>query len=247
MVLSLSLAGCRWDVVQKDDTYDIQMEAAYEVARGFFADNTEPLDRVITCEYSLEELRDYFRETPKAEYDVFNFREDEDRSESGITLEQLDRDLPIECLRFVDMEDHIDFYVVYKVKEGGYYYVFWSETFVSGDHSDNPKPGFRYLVEYSGYFTSLKQESDFDSLEIGVSTAEDAALIDPAMELGHFTSSRTPSYSLLDDGMIMEICYSRDNMVPLKSRKQMVVKSIRVIEKKEADSQLALIRPEDLP
>jgi hypothetical protein len=218
------------------------MQARREVAHGFFADNYTPLASVFKREYSLSELVHYFGEIPRNEsYGDVRY----DSSWSRISLMRLSRDLPIECLRFVRVEDNIGFYVIYKVKEGGYYYVFWDEEAEPFSSERDPKPPTEFFVYFTAHVTSLRKESDFDSLEIGVSTAKDVARIDPAMEMVTYMSSHTPSYSLLEDGRVMKICYDRNS--PFESRGDVVIESIEVVEKNDAVSALAIINPKDLP
>lgn len=71
------------------------------------------------------------------------------------------------------------------------------------------------------------------------------AKIDPSFELTFLLSSKTPSYSLLDDGTIMEICYSQNGR--LTSRSDLIVESKQVCSKEKCPSKLAKIMTTDLP
>ena len=98
---------------------------------------------------------------------------------------------------------------------------------------------------FTAYISTLKKAEDFDSLQEGFNTAEDVAKIDPAFELTFLLSSKTPSYSLLDDGTIMEICYScNDSLV---SRSDLIVENKEVISKENCPSKLASVLSTDLP
>lgn len=203
-----------------------------ENSRGIIADDSITLSNILTKEYSLHELKNYFGETPPNEASAFGIEH------TVLTMSSVNLKFPIECFRK-------NGYSVYKVSEGGYFYVFWVKSL---DSFDSVAPNFEsddYSVYFTTYISSLKKESDFNSIVEGISTAFDVASIDPAFELVFLLSSRTPSYSLLEDGSLMEICYDWD--VDLNSRSDLVVKSKEVVSKELSGSCLASILPNDLP
>lgn len=199
----------------------------YENVSGFSADDAAPLSAVLTTEYSLKELETFFANTSLHEEGVFGTADDT----RNLTMREVHRSYPIACLRK-------NGYSVYKVKEGGYFYVFWcSSTAPDGTVDD--------VVYFTAHLSALKKADDFDAIEAGVSTAEDVCRIDPTCEFLFQLSSRTPSYSLLDDGTVMEICYSFAG--ELHSKKDMIVESKRIVSRDGCPSRLASVNPADLP
>ena len=119
------------------------------------------------------------------------------------------------------------------------FHVFWLKLLIFLSKTDDA------TVYFTAYISSMKKAGDFDSLKEKFSTAEDVAKIDPAFELTFLLSSKTPSYSLLEDGTIMEICYSmKDGLV---SRSDLIVESKKVISKEKCPAKLASVLSTDLP
>lgn len=204
-------------------------EITETVSLRLIPDDSITLSETVTNEYSLSELTAFFGEVSQNEAMAF-----EDSNSVNLTISKVNEKFPIECLRK-------NGYSVYKVKDGGYFYVFLAKSFDplsdSGSSDD--------AVYFTAYLTDLKKESDFDSIKPGKSTAEDVAEIDPAFELIFLLSSKTPSYSLLEDGTVMEICYTFDDSC--SSRRDLLVKSKKVITKEDCPSRLASILSKDLP
>ncbi|MDR0890015.1 MAG: hypothetical protein LBM28_05140 [Oscillospiraceae bacterium] len=209
-----------------------------EFVQGFMMDDSKPLDEILTKKYPLEELYDFFGEIPEIEgsgYDEFEYKPD-------LSIQHVDERFPIECFRTKE-------YVVYEVSEGGYFYVFLSlDDFQPNTAQNHPSQNANSAsVHFTAYLdsSSPRTASDFDSLQIGVSTAEDVAKIDPALQMMFVYSSRTPSFSLLSDGSIMEICYSWDG--GFESRSDLIVESMEVYPEGERWCSLEKVFPEDLP
>lgn len=219
-----------YEVIKRDLITDEIICQAENFSSDFIPDDSKSIADSLTKEYSIKELKDFFGQTSANERLLFDGK-DNDKS---LTIIDVNEKFPIEILRK-------NGYTVYKVKEGGYFYVFWWSAYDFSDH--------KFLSDASVYFTahltSLKKAEDFDSLKIGVSTAQDVAEIDPAMELNFLMSSITPSYSLLEDGRIIEICYSlKDNAT---SRSDMIVEKMEILSKDNSPSKLAVILQKDLP
>lgn len=223
MIIILIFGACKNGGISK-------MNKSEEFAKGFIADDSKPLSFLITKEYSLQELKSFFGEVLPNESSIFR----EDSAKNDLTIYDVNEKFPIECLRK-------NGYSIYKVSEGGYFYVFWIQSFTSSLTSDSDN----IYVYFTTYISSLKKAGDFDSLQEGFSTVEDVAKIDPAFELMFILSSKTSSYSLLDDGNIMEICYTwNDSLV---SRNNLIVENKEVISKKKCPAKLASILSKDLP
>ncbi len=207
-----------------------------EFVKGFVSDNAGYIDDIVTKSYGIEELRSFFGTV----FDNDPMYEHSD-SKGTITISDVNNRFPIECLR--------EKYAVYKVTEGGYYYVFWS-LFCDDTSIENASYGDvnNACIHFAVYLDpdSALSENDFASVKEGVSTAEDVQRIDPSFEMNILMSSRLPSYSLLGDGSVMEICY--DPHSSCRSYADMTVVSKRVITRREESaSLLSLILKKDLP
>ncbi len=193
-------------------------------------ENTRRLSDVLTDEYAIEDLADFFGRASTNE--VYS-----GSKPLGVRIAAANEKFPIECLR---QTDRGTLYSVYKVKEGGFYYVFWIKI------TDGDITPIDWKVYFTAYLpTSIKlTQNDFNSIIPNSSTAEDVAVIDPNFELTFVLSSCTPSYSLLEDGSIMEICY---DWKKLESRADLIVTSKEIVSRDVAVSRLATVYPYDLP
>lgn len=195
-------------------------------------ENTRPLLDILTNEYAIEDLVDFFGRASSNESSLSGL------AMSDVRIATASKKFPIECLRQVDAGF---LYSVYKVKEGGLYYVFWADIVDTEDT----------IVDWAVYFTvylptSIKLASnDFNSIIPNRSTAEDVAVIDPNFELSFLLSSRIASYSLLEDGSVMEICYGFDTTP--ESKVDLIVTSKEILSGVDSSSKLAAIYPYDLP
>lgn len=134
------------------------------------------------------------------------------------------------------------YYSVYKVTEGGIFYVFWSQS----ENYDSGIQGEKYVsVADTFYINDLKQESDFSELQIGKSSYTDVYEIDSASELILILSNGVYSYTLLNDGNFLEIEYTNSNM---ESRDDLIVNAINIVPSTRITyTCLQDILPKDLP
>lgn len=223
-LVALSLTAC-----QKGAEMNLPVDSG-NVVTG----DSESLSNILTKEYSVRELRDFFGEVSLNESSVFGTEPDH----LALTMADVNEKYPIECLRE-------NGYSVYKVKEGGYFYVFWVNTFDPLSEQGIKAENDSAVPYFTAYLSSLKSASDFDVIKEGVSTAADVAKIDPAFELEFILSNETVSYSLLGNGFIMEVCYRYDGN--LNSRNDLNVKSMQIVSKDDCASRLAAILEMDLP
>lgn len=223
-LVALSLTAC-----QKGAEMNLPVDSG-NVVTG----DSEPLSNILTKEYSVQELRDFFGEVSLNESSVFGTEPDH----LDLPMADVNEKYPIECLRE-------NGYSVYKVKEGGYFYVFWVNTFDPLSEQGIKAENDSAVPYFTAYLSSLKSASDFDAIKEGVSTAADVVKIDPAFELEFILSNETVSYSLLGNGFIMEVCYRYDGN--LNSRNDLIVKSIQIVSKDDCASRLAAILEMDLP
>jgi len=221
-----------------------EMNIPEEFVQGFTVDNSKPLASVLTKTYALHDLRSFFGQISPNESLMYGTHD-----VKSLNINHVHERFPIECLR---KAEPMSYYVVYKVSEGGYFYVFWS---LSVDPSPAKKSEYptKNANNASVYFTaylspsSLRKASDFDSIKENFSTAEDVSQIDSALEISFLMSSGIRSYSLLENGSVMEIGYKNSDKI--ESRKDLIVTSKNLLSKNIAStaSHLASIHPKDLP
>lgn len=200
------------------------------------------LSDLLTTDYPLSELQDYFGTVLPNENLQYGTGQDSDR----YNYEKVDERFPIECTRRLGS---VDSYSVYRVREGGYYYVFWSLP-VEGDDAEDAVGRQRGASVYFAVRLSpsaLRSASDFDSLRPGIDTAEDVARIDPAFELIFLMNRGICSFSLLKDGTVLEICYRQNGVI--ESRRDLTVDSMTVRQREDIPGACCLvgILPQDLP
>lgn len=199
--------------------------------------NHTPLSELLTNSYSIYDLVGYFETVPQNERMMYN------PNELPKLRDEVNVQFPIECIR---QQNDFCSYSVYKVTQGGYFYVFWSGL-VDTSNADSSSLSIRPAVYLTAYLSELKEKEDFQSLIEGISTAEDVAKIDPAVEISFLSSSGIYSYSLLANGEVLVIRYSYST--PIKSRTDLLVESVSVVSQDAvaSSSYLASIQHEDLP
>lgn len=213
---------------------DKRESANMKLVDGFITDNSPRLADLNMHKYEIQELKAFFGEYSINENMIFGAPE----AEPDLTINNVNRKFPIECLRF----NNDCYYTIYEVKSGGYFYVFWIKSF-SPESTDSDTSSVR--VCYSAYLSSLKNESLFGTLRDGISTASDVFLIAPSTEISFLRSSGTYSYSLLDNGKLMQIEYTLKS--DIKNRDDLIVKEKKVISKINSGSNLSAIISSDLP
>lgn len=211
-------------------------ESKMPITKAFFpefvSNDATGLTDTLTKAYDIEELNNFFGDYSENEHIGFQ----NNNNLSTLTINMVNQRFPIEILRS-------NGYSVYKVKSGGYFYVFWINPFNSNSEStqsiDEP------IVYFTAYLPSSKEASAFDSLKTGVSTADDVALIDPSFELTFLMSSGIYSYSFLNKDSVMQIEYTYSG--EFKSRSDLIVKNKTVLAREIAPSRFASILLKDLP
>ena len=190
------------------------------------------LEDLLTKEYDLEELKVFFEGRAANERIVF------DIDSEPLLSSEVEQAYPIEAHRNID---RALCYSVYKVRQGGYYYVFWSRMMsAEGEMQDT----------LSAYFTSYifkpKNQSLFVDIKADISTAADVKAIDPYMELDFLGSSGTHSYSLLDADHVLKITYGHTGEI--EGPDDLIVKKMEIVSRYGPDgSHYFDILPEDLP
>lgn len=212
-------------------------ENKMRLTNNFIANNSKSLSTIITKEYDFQDFTKFFGQYSLNESVSFGLSD----NENDLIISNVNQIFPIECLRYNEKI----YYSVYRVKGGGYFYVFWVEPFNPFPNTESNKELGDPIVYFKAYISSLSKESDFDLIKEGISTAEDVAQCDPAFELSFIMSNGIYSYSLLDDGNVMQIEYTSNG--EMKARSDLFVKNKTVITKEKAPSYLAKILPQDLP
>lgn len=211
-----------------------------------FPVTTEPLEELLTESYTLEQLQEYFGPySTSAENDWAGI--DTDKSRYGYYA--VAAAFPGGCLRSMEHEDPdwTNYYSVFKVTEGGYYYVFWNAIAAGLDYTGTGELEDRVAGDML-YVTSLKSIEDFAAIEPGVSTATDVAKLDTASEFCFGMGRGIASWHLLNDGSVVEIMYSAtDSWYETHSRSDLIVKSIEIFKTETTRSLLVKIDPNDLP
>lgn len=198
----------------------------------FILDDSGDLAEIITTEYSLEELSLFFDGHLQNE----NWNDDS----VSLKISEVHKHFPVEVLR-------TGHYTVYKVKDGGYFYVFWNqlaEVLVDAEN-DVISESLEPEVYFVAYISSPLKESDFDSLFIDESTADDVAKIDPNFEFNRLLSRGRFSSSILENGKVLEIKY--DIVSPYESRNDAIVVDIQIVELKDSTSSFVRVLEKDMP
>ena len=152
---------------------------------GYVMDDIKTLESNLTKEYDLNELISFFKGSNANESIGFG------STVSALRFSEVNYRYPVEILRTGG-------YSVYRVSQGGYFYVFWIKPFATGTSQSNSEPS----VYFSAYLASDISPDLFDSLTPGISTAEDVQRIDPSFELSFLISNGIFSYSYINDEMI---------------------------------------------
>ena len=174
---------------------------------GYKVDNDTPLDRLLTREYGLDEISEFFgiktyKETDFYQPYILNSEE--------YTMDMVNERFPIECLRGGETYTNMGegFYTVYKIKEGGYFYLVWLTY--GEDNIVRPVEGY--------YIKELAPAEEIHNLKMYGNTYEDVLKIAPDSTNfcdGGFLYSITP----LDNNTTVFIYYDyRTNIEDLLGR-----------------------------
>lgn len=238
LLLILASVFVLFAACQNEVACETRMEDRF--TNEFEVNNTTMLEDVLTQTYDLQELQAFFGEIPTNEALMYGSG---DRTED-FSMRAVNERFPVECLR---LGGAIGYYSVYRVASGGYFYVFWTKTSEASSGEPAILEGDCANAYFTVYLPSLRKESDFAPILEGASTAEDVSEIDPALEVSFLMSSGIYSYSLLEDGSVLEIRY--ENCSHIESRSDLIVDGKSILTKETAaySSYLAAIRSEDLP
>lgn len=195
---------------------------------NFIADDSTPLEKALTMDYDLCELQSFFCGSKENENTIWGF------TKSALSFGEVNRQYPVEVTRSGG-------YSVYKIKQGGYFYVFWVNTINLGEEGHTSEP----YVYFHAYLPSSKKITAFDSLTPEISTAEDVQKIDSAFELSFLQSSGIFSYSYLDEQTILQIKYAPKENV--NGYCDLIVDEMQIVPRASVPSRYSAIMAIDTP
>lgn len=193
----------------------------------YVTNDTETLESGLTKEYDLNELRAFFKGSNANENIGFG------TTAPALTFSEVNDKYPVEVLRTGG-------YSVYKVSQGGYFYVFWIKPYVD-DTNQSSEPS----VYFSAYLPSDISPELFDSLTPGISTAEDVRKIDPSFELVFYFSNGIFSYSYINDETVLQIAYEQQENI--NGYDDLIVKEKKIVARTSAPTKYSTVLSSDLP
>ena len=193
---------------------------------NFVMDDVKPLEN-LTKEYDINELSVFFKDSKVNESIGFG------STTPPLVFSEVNARYPVEILRTGG-------YSVYKVSQGGFFYVFWIKPFTNNFNQLNNEP----IVYFTAHISSNMSLNMFDLLKSGVSTAEDVKSIDPNFELSFLLSYGIFSYSIIDSERILQIEYTHQK--EFDGYDDLIVKEMVIIPRKSAPSRYSSLLPDDI-
>lgn len=194
---------------------------------GLNTNDTQSLEDTLKNEYDINDLEMFFKGSNLNELSCMRI------SDKTLCFDEVNKAYPVEILR-------PEKYSVYKVAQGGYFYVFWVETY-----DDCDEENYNLSVYFTSYLSTLPDVSQFASLKSGENTVLDVKRIDPYCELTFLLSCGTFSYSILNEEKILQIEYSfKDD---IKGYEDLVIKEMKVVSRNAVPSKYSAILLKDLP
>lgn len=179
-------------------------------AGGIKVDNDTPLEELLHYSYPLDELLSFFSPFPAYNsgeaslyfYTAWQIEHPNTSADQGqipyYYMDEIIECFPVECFRL----NNRHYYIVYRVEEGGYFYVFFNPAYVM-TYDPDPNPRMSTAI----YLRKPMKASAFSEVTIGKTTLQEIAEIDPSLEINFWFSRGPSSYSLLSDGRLLEIDY----------------------------------------
>ena len=215
----------------------VRDQSAYIQKEYFTPNNTTPLADLLDESYTLSTLENFFQISTFKNSKVFvldNIGRADERS-----WDEVHASFPIKCLRYNNNKH----YSVYKVTEGGYYYVFWNVPLKEDVLIEPAEETDTIQVQATLYLNNLPSIQSFKSLKKNRSTAEDVYSIDPFMEM-NFLSSLVSSYTRIDDNRIIAVRYTHTS---LENLNDLIIHNIYLCSTNSSNAFTASILSEDLP
>ena len=213
-----------------NDSFPDFSELSYKMYLGICpANDTDPLDKVLTEKYSAEELFCFLS--------PHHTTQPVDQIKGLLYYSQINEAYSVELTRS-------EGYSVYKTDNGGFYYIFWGNTsgVNSFEYDEDP------VLSYSTYISGVPMLEDFASLKPKYSTAAQVMSIDPYFQLS-LAGTEVCSYSYFSEKEVIKITYERikGDLVSSDALDMFVVDKIFLVNRLQSASYFAKIRDEDLP
>ncbi len=205
---------------------DAAVELNQLYPEGFIVDDTSILDEVLKTEYDLTELQSFFAGSDRCS--TFE-------NPTVLSFNEVNEQFPVEVIRPQG-------YSVYKVSEGGFFYVFWTKSYEMVEGKKPCKP----IVYFASYIHSELEAEAFNYVEPRISTAQDVLTIDPEAEFNFSMSYGIYSYSLLNENEMMEIRYERFGD-KFEGYDDLFVESMNVIPRGKESTRYSIILETDFP
>ena len=189
---------------------------------GIFSDDGESIDNILTTQYSIVNLIGFFGLGNRSTYD--------NQIAENMGIDSVNKQFPIEVIR------RNGIYSIYKVSEGGLFYVFWSTPI---DESIEPS------VLFTTYLSKSEDLNRFCKLKVGIHTAQDVEMLDPAFDLSLLLSRGICSYSYVNQDCLFAIEYEVNDQ--LFDYQHMIISNISIVDRDKAPSKYRLILSQDLP
>lgn len=187
------------------------------------------LTSLLTEQYSLSELEDFFLEKEKSSAAPCIQTKNWSRSEVAN--------------RFPIGADRPEGYTVFRVAEGGYYYVFWRDW--DGYDLIFPDSAEEEPTVQTRLYLRKTSSEEFSSIKENVSTAADVEKIDPYGDFFLSSSGELSSTHFLDQNHVVNFDYITDATDPLGQRN--IVKNIYHLDPPFKTTRINAIRKYDLP
>ena len=205
----------------------------------------DSLEQLLTTEYDLAQLEEDIKpgNTIRAGSAYFPF----DLADI-LFYKDLDAKYPIEVFR--DAGDAA--YTVYRVTQGGYYYVFWSFAYPKEempsylgkkDWADKD----HLCVYFSTYIPGSKGLLAFSSLKVGTTTLADVLALDPQSEYCDLSYRCTCCYWSRDYALQIYYRSGSNFLGDPRSAGNVIVKDIRIVPREESVGLISNILEKDLP
>lgn len=187
------------------------------------------LTSLLTAQYSLSELEDFFLEKEKSSATPCIQTKNWSRSEVAN--------------RFPIGADRPEGYTVYRVAEGGYYYVFWRDW--DGYDLIFPDSAEEEPAVQTRLYLRKTSSEEFSSIKENVITAADVQKIDPYGDFFLSSSGELSSTHFLDQNHIIRFLYTSEKISSLAQ--DYTTTYMRKVSAPFTASRINAIRKYDLP
>lgn len=195
---------------------------------GIPINNTMSLEQALTTAYPLSQLEEFFGTYSRLEwsyYDSETALPQEKSWNQAHSLVAAVEHFPVQLLRYTEVDGDPQAYSIFRIMEGGFYYVFWYED--EEDPDIDTGEGL-YVCRDSMYLNDLPSQEDFESLIIGQSSLEDVCKLDSGT-LIEFTPNFYRSYHILDNGLGISALYERNHNAAPRNRQDLILTDLSVI------------------